>query len=257
MPFVERRVRFLDELEPEIPLYHLCEAVRLVGPLDVKALEDRFNPDQILWETHDLRAVAETERDTVAASRATEEACRPFDSQNGPLVRAVLLRLADEDHVLVLKTHPSICEGGWLMGVLLQKLQTSYNGRTAGERADLPETSVGSGDFGVRTENWLPGDELQEHLEFWKRQLAQVPSRIELPTDHPRSTAPTYRAARRSIPLSLELKAGLAALGREENATLSMTLLAAFQTLLFRYCGQTHLATGISVVDPSGPGGVL
>jgi len=279
MSFAQRRVWFLDQLEPGKSVYNVCEALRFAGPLDVSALATSVNqivnrheslrttfaeveghPSQLVapslhirLESVDLRALPEPERETVARSKASEEANRPFDLQRGPLIRVLLLRLSDEDHVLVLTMHHIISEGGWSMGIFLRELQTLYNGYASGKHAELPDLPVQYGDFAVWQEEWLQGDFLQEQLEFWKRELANIPPVIELPSDHPRPAAQSYRGARRSIQLPLELKRALVALGREENATLFMTMLAAFQTLLFRYSGQTHLATGIPVAGRSSP----
>ena len=279
MSFGQQRIWFLDQLEPGRSVYNVCEALRFAGPLNLAALENSLNdivrrhdslrttfaevdgdPSQVVapslhirLDPYDLRSVVETEREMVAAAKASDEANRPFDLQKGPLVRVLLLRLADQDHVLVLTMHHSISEGGWSMGIFLKELQAVYNEYVAGRRAELPELPVQYGDFAIWQEENLHGDAVRESVEFWKQQLAQVPAMLELPTDRSRPPAQSYRGARRSIRLPLELKAGLVALGREENATLFMTLLAAFQTLLFRYSGQAHLAMGIPVAGRSSP----
>ena len=260
-------------------MYNVCEALRLAGCLNVEALESSIHqivlrheslrttfaevdgePQQVIvpslrieLDPRDLGVLPEAERETAAAALINFEANSPFDLQKGPLLRVRLIRITAEDHVLAVTVHHSIFEGGWSMGIFLKELQSLYNAYVAGGRAALPDLPVQYGDFAIWQEEWLRGEELARLLEFWKQQLASIPAIIDLPTDRPRPVTQTYRGARKSIHLPLELKARLMALAREENATLFMALLAAFQTLLFRYCAQPHLATGIPVAGRSSP----
>ncbi len=270
LSFAQQRLWFLDQLEPHSHVYNVPEAVRLSGPLDVGALEKSLGALVLRHESlrttfpmtrgvarqHiaapadgslpvvDLQGLAD--RAAVEAEvrrRAAEEAGTPFDLATGPLFRTTLLRLSEQEHVLLSTVH-HIVSDGWSTGVLLRELGALYGAFSAGRPSPLPDLSIQYVDHAVWQREWLSGDVLRAQLDYWKKQLAGAPPALELPTDRPRPAVQTYRGATVPIALSRELSAGLAALGRREGVTLFMTLLAAFQVLLARYTGQDDIVVG-------------
>jgi amino acid adenylation domain-containing protein len=193
----------------------------------------------------DLRNLPEPEREAEAQQLATEEARRPFDLAQGPLLRAILLRLDKEEHVLLLTMH-HIVSDGWSMGILFRELSALYGAFSVGKPSPLPELPIQYADFAVWQRQWLQGEVLEAQLAYWRKQLDGAPSMLELPTDRPRPAVQTSRGARQSLALSRDLTEALKVLSRQEGVTLFMTLLAAFKTLLYRYAGRDD----IIVVSP-------
>jgi amino acid adenylation domain-containing protein len=273
LSFAQQRLWFLDQLEPGSSFYNIPAAVRLRGTLDLTALEQSFRevirrheslrtrfgvvngvPVQVIDEAPefslpllDLSTVGEAEREAEARRVATEESQRPFDLGTGPLLRASVLRLSEEEHVLLCTMHHIISDG-WSMGVLIRELTTLYEGYSQGESSLLPELNIQYADYAHWQREWLQGEVLEKQLSYWKQQLAGAPAVLELPTDYPRPAVQTFRGAHQSLTLPAELTTGLKALTQQEGVTLFMTLLAAFQTLLSRYSGQDDIvvSTGIA-----------
>ncbi len=274
LSFAQERLWFLDQLEPGSSIYNIPSAVRLTGPLDVAALERALNeiirrheslrttfanengqPVQVILPhltlalpMVDLRDLPAPERETEARRLADEQARQPFDLTRGPLVRVRLLRLGIDDHIVLLTMHHIISDG-WSMGVFIREIALLYPGLAAGAPASLPELPVQYADFAAWQRDWLQGDVLQEQLAYWKQQLAGSPPKLELATDHPRPAAQTYRGASLAFDVSREVYDALKALSQREEATLFMTLLAAFQTLLYRYTGQEDLCVGTPIAN--------
>jgi amino acid adenylation domain-containing protein len=272
--FAQQRLWFINQLEPNSSVYNIPSAIRLEGPLGVTALEQSFNeiirrhealrttfstvegePVQVISPSLtlpltvlDLGNCPESEREDVARRFAREEARRPFDLARGPLVRMTLVRLGREDHILLFTMH-HILSDGWSMGVLHRELSVLYRAFVKGEPSPLPDLSIQYTDFAVWQREWLQGEVLEKQLSYWKKQLEGIPGVLNLPMDHPRPTVQSYRGARRSIQLSKELTQGLKVLSRKEGVTLFMTLLAAFQTLLYRYTGQDDIVIGSPIAN--------
>jgi acyl-CoA synthetase (AMP-forming)/AMP-acid ligase II/acyl carrier protein len=271
LSFAQERLWFLDQMEPGNPAYNRPANFRLTGRLDVKALElslseivrrhealrTRFavesgKPVQaisparaLILSLVDLRA--HPERKIRAQELAAEEAERPFDLTQGPLIRSTLLRLNEEDHVLLLTFH-HIAFDGWSLSVLTRELAALYKAFCAARPQPLPELPVQYADYADWQRQWLQGDVLQTHLSCWKRQLAGVRA-LELPTDRPRPPVQTFRGARQSLVLSSRLTEELKHLSRREGATPFMSLLAAFTTLLYGYTGQDDIAVGTFIIN--------
>src|SRR6185369_11377299 len=185
-------------------------------------------------------------REAQALALAAAEAGRPFDLgglRQGPLLRGVVLRLAEVDHVTALTMH-HIASDGWSMGILVREITELYAGLSAGRPPHLPELPIQYADFAVWQHSWLRGEVLENEISFWRRQLAGLPPLLELPTDRPRPAAQSYRGDSRPMLLPAALTRQAEALGRREGATLFMVLLAAFQTLLARTSGQRDVAVG-------------
>ncbi|HVG06283.1 MAG TPA: amino acid adenylation domain-containing protein, partial [Thermoanaerobaculia bacterium] len=272
LSFAQQRLWFIDQLEPGSPLYNIPAALRVEGPLDPEvlalclgeivrrheALRTTFaaaqgSPEQVihpvvptLLSVVDLAGLPERARETEALTLTGEEADRPFDLAHGPLLRSLLLRLTGSDHIFALTLH-HIVSDGWSAGVLVREVAALYAAFAEGRPSPLPELPVQYGDFAVWQRSWLQGEVLESELSFWRRQLADLPPRLELPTDRPRPSVQSFRGASRPVRLPAGLTRQMYALGRREGATLYMMLLAGFQALLARYSGQDDLAVGSPV----------
>ena len=190
----------------------------------------------------DLTDLDAAQREVRALERATEEAHTPFDLQHGPIFRAALLKLGPQEHVLVFGLH-HIVSDGWSMGVFSRELAALYEAFVSHQPSPLAELPIQYADFAVRQRQWLQGEELETHLAYWKEQLADLPT-LELPTNHPRPAVQAYRGARQSLALPKTLSESLKALSQREGVTLFMTLVGAFQTLLYRYTNQDDIIVG-------------
>ncbi len=276
LSFAQQRLWFIDQLEPGSPLYNMPGALRAEGPLDGavlalclgeivrrhEALRTVFaapegSPVQVIRPAEpfllpivDLSELPQKEREALVVTLTGEEAARPFDLTGGPacspLLRGLLLRLAERDHVVVLTVH-HIASDGWSLGILVREIAALYPAFAEGTPSPLPELPVQYADFAVWQSSWLHGEVLEQEIAFWRRQLAGLPPLLELPTDRPRPAVQSYRGAARPVRLPAELTRQAEALGRREGATLFMVLLAGFQTLLARYSGQDDLTVGSPV----------
>ncbi len=269
LSFGQERLWFLNQLEPESPVYNESSALRLIGLLDVNALQEAFNcviaRHEVLRTTialvdgnpmqriaaHrtielaaiDLSSHVSKDRDT-EARRLVDEAIRsPFDLSNDLMLRTLLLRLDHQEHILLVVKH-HVASDGWSSEIFWREVATSYAGFSSGQTANLPELQIQYADYAAWQRNWLAGEVSERQLSYWRKQLQDIPAAINLPTDRSRPAVQSYRGARESIELSKELTQKLKALGRSHGVTLYMTLLAAFQTLLFRYTGQDDIAVG-------------
>ncbi|HEU4883761.1 MAG TPA: condensation domain-containing protein, partial [Longimicrobium sp.] len=272
LSFSQRRLWFLDRMEPGNATYNLPNAVRLRGALDVPALERALgeivrrhealrtvfaeadgSPVQVIapfggfdLPVEDLSGLGEADREAAARRRVGEEAARPFDLAAGPLFRAGLLRLGGEDHVLLFSMH-HIVSDAWSLGVFLRELSALYAAYREGRASPLPELEVQYADFAAWQHEQMAGGVLDRQLAYWRERLADAPALLELPADHPRPAVQTYRGATLPVAFPIELLERLQALGRSEGATLYMTLLAAFQVLLSKYSGSADVVVGTSI----------
>jgi amino acid adenylation domain-containing protein len=190
----------------------------------------------------DLRMVPESVRQARLASRLEEEALRPFDLARGPLVRASLLRTADEEHLLLLVFHHIVVDG-WSVGVLLRELATLYEACRNGEPSPLADP-VQYADHARRQRDQAQGDRAERVVAYWRKQLAGAPTVLDLPTDRPRPAVQSHRGAVRHFDIDAALAGEVRLLARRERATPFLVLLAAFHVLLARYSGQEELVTG-------------
>lgn len=274
LSFAQQRLWFLAQLEPDNPFYNISSAVLLTGSLHVEVLLKSLNmlvqrhealrttfpgsegrPVQSIapgltielpvWDLSNIPAV---NRETEIRRLVTEEFQHPFDVAQGPLLRASVLRLASHEHVLVLSMHHIISDG-WSMGILLRELTMLYKALLAGQPADLPDLPIQYADFAVWQRKWLGDKTLDAQLSYWRQQLADIPPVLNLPTDHPRPAVQTFRGATFKFTLSRTLSEKLTAFNRQEGVTLFMTLLAAFQILLWRYSGQEDIVVGTPIAN--------
>ena len=274
LSFAQQRLWFIDQLDPGNPAYNNLDAFRLTGRLDMAALERTINEIvgrhetlrttfstvdeqqvQIIAPTLsvplsviDLRELPDAEREAEALRLVTEEARRPFDLAQGPLLRTSLVRLVDEEHILLLAIHHIISDG-WSGGVLFQEITALYEAFSTGKPSPLPELPIQYADYAIWQRVWLQGEVLEQQLAYWKEHLAGAPPLLELPTSRPRPAAQSQRGAYQHLRLPRTLSESLKALSQDEGATLFMTLLAAFQILLARYAGQDDIVVGTDVAN--------
>jgi thioesterase domain-containing protein/acyl carrier protein len=272
--FAQQRRWFVDRLQPGNPAHHQPAALRLTGPLDASAAERSLS--EIVRRHEALRTVFRTvgseliqvvlpdvpcplpivelshlpavDREAEAARRAAVEFRRPFDLERGPLLRAGLLRLADEDHLLWLEVHQIACDG-WSMGVLFQDFAALYAAFLRGEPSPLPLLPVRYADYAAAQRARMQGETLRKHLTYWKQQLDGLAESLDLPTDRPRPVEPSLQGGTRFFSLPRALTEALESLGRREVSWLFMTLLAGFQALLQRYTGQNDIAVVTPAAD--------
>ncbi len=274
LSFAQQRLWFLDQLEPANPLYNTPGALRLLGQLDITALERALseivrrhetlrttfqsvegNPVQIISAPRpvnipliDLAMLDELHREREAQKLIETEAKCPFDLSHGPLLRATLLRLREAEHLLLFTMHHIISDG-WSVGVLAREAAKLYAAFT-GQAADLPaELPLQYADYAVWQREWLRGEILETQFDYWSKQFDGLSPVLELPLDHPRPKARSLRGAFVPVEFDEELTKGLKTLSRGEGVTLFMTLLAAFQTLLSRYAAQHDVAVGVPLAN--------
>ncbi|MFL6286655.1 MAG: non-ribosomal peptide synthetase, partial [Pyrinomonadaceae bacterium] len=196
----------------------------------------------------DLSHLAEAEREAEATRLAGEEARLPFDLSRGPLLRAQLLRLGEEEHVALLTMH-HIVSDGWSMGVLVREVAALYEAYSEGRESPLAELPVQYADYAVWQRGWLQGEVLDRQMSYWREQLGGALPILNLPTDRPRPAVQSYRGAHESFTLPAELSERLNELSKQEGVTLYMTMLAAFQLLLSRYSGQQDIVVGTDIAN--------
>ncbi|RKG56777.1 amino acid adenylation domain-containing protein [Corallococcus sp. AB011P] len=261
--FSQQRLWFVSQLDTSAHAYNLPLVTRLRGRMDTHALEDALNAlirrHEVLRTTFDevdgqpvqrigpawklaLKQVDVEPR--IPLQRQVEaEAHVPFDLRRGPLVRATLLRIADEDQILILNFHHSVFDG-WSIALLQRELDALYLARSQGTEAALPPISIQYSDYALWQRAWLQGDVLEEQVAWWREQMAGAPPVLDLPTDKPRPPVQTFRGAYIEVPLPPALTSALVSMGQREGTTLFMTLLAGFQALLARYSGQDDVVVG-------------
>jgi amino acid adenylation domain-containing protein len=274
LSFAQQRLWFLDKLDPQNPAYNISWTMRISGPLNVRALEcslqriverhevlrsrfatSREQPVQIAdvaanieLAVQDLASLPQSERETRATELVVEEAHRPFDLGRGPLIRAGLIRIAPDDHVLMVNLHHAIGDR-WSLSVLSRELAVFYEAEISHQDAPLRDLPLQYGDFAIWQREWLRGEVLDRQLSYFRQKLAGAPPLLELPTDRPRPAMETFRGSVLIAPLQKEIAEGIKALGRREGTTLFMTLLAVFQTLLARYSGQEDVVVGSPIAN--------
>jgi amino acid adenylation domain-containing protein len=272
LSFAQQRLWFLDQLEPGSMAYNLPAAVRLSGALDVEALSRALDevvrrhealrtsfpsvggqpvqvvapPAPVGLPVVDLSTLDDEERGVESRRLLAVWAGEPFDLAAGPLLRVRLVKMEEEAHLLLLTMH-HIVSDGWSMQVLVGELTALYSAFSQGRPSPLPELPVQYADYAAWQRRLLQGEVLESQLAYWRSHLAGAPPAIELPTDKARPRSLSARGAKENFQIPAELTAALKTLGRREGATLFMTLLAAFQTLLQRFSGQDDIVVGLPV----------
>ena len=270
LSFAQERLWFLDQLEPGGAAYNMAGTVWLEGDLNVVALERSLNEiirrHEVLRTTFRAlrgRAVQvispslylslplidlsqSTEPESEARRFTQAEAQKPFDLTGGPLLRAALLRLSGKCHVLLVTLHHIVADG-WSVMLLVQELSRLYAAYSRGEQSPLRELEVSYADYAVWQREWLTGERLEKELGYWREQLGGELPVLKLPLAKVRTGAARHRGEVETVRVSRELTERLRELGRREGATLFMTLLAAWQVLLWRLSGETDVVVGTPV----------
>jgi amino acid adenylation domain-containing protein len=273
LSYTQQRLWFLDQLAPGNPAYHIAFAIRFQGQLHIDVLERSLNevirrhealrttfsivegqPVQVitpcLWlplKVVDCQSLSREAREAEVQRLATRASQQPFPFSQGPLLRAQLVCLAQQQHILLLTLHHIIADE-WSAEVLVQELVRSYKAFLL-QDPPLPALPIQYKDFTHWQRQWLQGDRLETQLAYWTQQLEGAPAVLALPTDHSRPAVQTYRGARQSLELSHPLTEKLKALSDQASVTLFMLLLAAFKTLLYRYTGQEDILVGSPIAN--------
>jgi amino acid adenylation domain-containing protein len=273
LSFAQQRLWFLDQLQPGNDAFNIVAAVRIEGPLDINTLEECLNeivsrhdvlracfvmyegqprqqvlpPQPAILDVLDLGWVPASEKSAEVEGLLREQARRPFHLESGPLFRPQLIRISSEEHVLALNMH-HIVSDDWSLNVLARELATLYEARLKREPSPLPALPMQYADFALWQRQWLQGEVLEQQLSYWRRQLADLPV-LELPLDFPRPALQSTRGSRITRRLAGDLVTEVRQLSRGHDATLFMSLLAAFEVLLLRYTGADDLAVGTPVAN--------
>jgi len=273
----QQRMWFLDQFEQGVH-YNENFNLRLKGEVDIAILERTLQeilrrheamrasfvvrdgqPVQRIVPTEpiglpvtDLRGIPELDRQGEAARLAVEEARRPFDLATGPLWRFAFLMLAEDDGILLITAH-HIATDGWSFRVFLEEFRLLYEAFRSGEPSPLSEPVIQYADYAAWQTEWLDSGATQQQLSYWTRHLSGAPPLLELPTDRPRPSIPTFRGAQHQITLSKPLTAGLRDLSQHQGVSPFMSLLAAFQALLSRYTGSDDIVVGTPIANRTLP----
>jgi amino acid adenylation domain-containing protein len=274
LSLVQQRLWFLDQLDPQTTTYTIAARRRLHGPIDEPALTRALTelvrrheslrttfvtrhgePCQhvapagtVTPKTIDLAHVSASEREAAVETHVQAEVHRPFDLARGPLFRPVLLRLAPEEHELIISMHHIVADG-WSLGLITRELEVLYKAYITSSASPLPEVPLQYADFAIWQRQWLADDVLKPLSTYWRRQLAALPPTLELPTDLPRPRRSSSAGASLDFELPASLAHSLRELSRSASATVFMTLLAGFKALLARYTGEEDVVIGIPVAN--------
>jgi amino acid adenylation domain-containing protein len=269
LSFAQQRLWFLYQLAPDNPFYNVPAALRLKGTVDQIALErslqeivrrhaalrttftlqngqpmQRVEPDsRVQLSVINLQMMESSKREAIAQQLATAEAQRPFNLTTDPLLRVTLLHLAPQESLLLLTLHHIVADG-WSLGVLVRELAHYYPPSPAA----LPPLPIQYPDFACWQRNWLQGDVLDTQLTYWRNQLQDLPE-LNLPSDRPRPAVQTFKGATCPLHIPPALTEALTTLSQQSGVSLFMTLLAALQTLLYRYTGQEDIAIGSPIAN--------
>ncbi|MEH2247202.1 amino acid adenylation domain-containing protein [Nostoc sp.] len=263
LSFAQQRVWFLQQLQPNSRAYILSNTQRLTGKLNASGLQQSL--DAIVVHHEALRTNFITSLDgspiqVIGTPRPVElkiikvapaqvesllnkEAQRLFNLESDLMLRATLLQLDEQEHILLLVMH-HIASDGWSIGILWQQLTDLYQAFLSGKPSPLAKLPIQYADFAVWQHQWLSSEVLSCQINYWKTQLAGANTVLELPTDRPRPPVQTYQGAVQSLLLPQTLSASLKELSHQQGVTLFMTLLAAFGTILYRYTGQEDILIG-------------
>ncbi|MBD2253936.1 amino acid adenylation domain-containing protein [Nostoc parmelioides FACHB-3921] len=279
LSYAQQRLWFLDQFEPNSPSYNIPVALRLAGTLNqaalLQSLQEIIHRHEALrtnfvtvdekatqvirglgtgdWglgviSVVDLQHLPTTEQERVLQDLAQQQGQISFNLANEPLIRVTLVVLSETEHALFVCMH-HIVSDGWSMGVFVQELAALYDAYSQDRQSPLTPLAIQYADFAIWQRDWLQGDVLQKQLSYWQQQLANAPTLLSLPTDRPRPSVQTFSGAYQEFALSVELTRKLVKLSQEQGCTLFMTLLAAYDTLLYRYTGQSDILVGSPIAN--------
>jgi amino acid adenylation domain-containing protein/non-ribosomal peptide synthase protein (TIGR01720 family) len=274
LSYAQQRMWFLWQLDPQGGAYNLPGAVRLNGHLNLAALEQAFaslverhetlrtvfqrEADDSLLQVpasaplvirhEDFSALPASERERAVVQAAEEQSVLPFDLAVGPLLRVTLLKLAEQEHVLLLTLH-HIVSDGWSMNVLIDEFIRCYDAFDAGQQPQLAALPIQYSDYALWQRRWLEAGEQARQLDYWQAQLGDEHPVLELPLDHSRPAMQSYRGTRYEFAVDEQLAEQLRNTAQQHQVTLFMLLLGAFNALLHRYTGQTDIRVGVPIAN--------
>lgn len=275
LSFAQQRLWFLDRMEEgRGATYNMPTVLHLTGSLQIEALEQGITeimrrhevlrtsfptvqglPVQAIAEKPqlkltrvDLQGLTPDQQTAEVHRLATEEAHRPFDLANSPLLRVTLLKLGEQSHVLLVTIH-HICSDGWSVAIYTRELSILYQAFSTGTPSPLPELPIQYADFAYWQHQWLKSSELDRQLAYWQQQLQDAPPVLKLPNDYPRKTVQSFRGNAQAFTLAPDLCKELTVLSRKTETTLFMVLFAVFGIVLHYYSGQDDLVLGTDVAN--------
>ncbi|MEH6979171.1 amino acid adenylation domain-containing protein, partial [Bacillus pseudomycoides] len=274
LSYAQKRLWFIDQLMPNSAIYNIHAACRLTGKWSLEALETGWN--QLIERHESLRTVIQEregepvqqvqshvfkplpqmdlttlpleDRERELKRLVQNEAEEPFHLGQGPLIRTRILKVDKEEWVLLCTMH-HIVSDGWSMGILLEEWMAFYEGAISGKPVELRELPVQYADFAMWQKEWQKEENLDQHLQYWKEELAGELPVLQLPMDRPRPAVQTHRGASQSLMVANSLREKLKELSLQEGSTLFMTLMAAYQSFLSRYTGQDDILVGSPIAN--------
>jgi acyl carrier protein len=272
LSFSQQRLWFLDQLIPQSPFFNMPSVVRLVGRLNLKALEMTLSeiverheslrtnfavvdgqsvqvispPRPFKMQIIDLSGLPTEVREAEAQRLTAEEAQRPFNLRHDSLLRVTLLVLSAEEHIALLTMH-HIVSDGWSMSILIREVGLLYEAFSNNRPVTLPELPIQYADYAMWQRNRQQREVLEKHLGYWRRQLAGMPTVLNLPITKQRRDMQSYDASQETLLIPRELVESLKELSRRESITLFMMMLASFQTLLAWYTKQYDIVIGTPI----------
>ncbi|TRT77992.1 MAG: amino acid adenylation domain-containing protein, partial [Microcystis sp. M_OC_Ca_00000000_S217Cul] len=273
LSFAQQRLWFLDQLQPNSALYNIPMVLHFRGNLNQKALEQSLReicnrhevlrtnfvtidgqPTQIIQTTRETISVVDLqdlpihEQEEKTQQLKQKQATQPFNLAKESLIRITLVVLSETEHLLLVCMHHIISDG-WSIEVFIHELTSLYNAYTQNHPANLAPLPIQYADFALWQKQWLQGDVLQSQLNYWQNQLTAAPPLLSLPTDHPRPAVQSFVGTQQEFSLSPKLSQALNELSRQQGVTLFMTLLAAFDALLYRYTGSSDILVGTPIAN--------
>ena len=272
LSFAQEQLWFLDQLAPGSPVYNIVDVVHVSGTYHGDAMRQAMqelarrhdilrtafpqndgHPQQVVAPTIDValveldvRALPAAERERAWLRVVRDDGRKPFDLSRAPLFRATVVHCADGEHRLLLTIHHIVADE-WSMELMQQEILQLYEAFAHGQRSPLPELPIQYADFARWQRAWLQGPVLEQEIAYWRDELAGARLVLDLPTDKPRPAVQSFRGASEGFELPRPLLDALKAVGRQEQATLFMTLEAGFAALLHRYTGQDDLLVGTPI----------
>ncbi|OUS05847.1 hypothetical protein A9Q81_03635 [Gammaproteobacteria bacterium 42_54_T18] len=271
LSFAQHRLWFVDQLNQGSSEYNMPAAMRLKGPLNITLLDQVFTeivkrhevlrtnfgaedglPTLIVhqptsWESEVVDLSASSEDSQAQVMRyVDEDANRTLSLATDKLFTSKVLKLAKDDHVLLLNMH-HIVSDGWSIGVLVQEIKALYEAFKAGDVSPLPDLDIQYSDYSVWQRNWLQGKALENLQNYWLKTLGDAPDVLRIPTDRPRPKMQTFNGAHYPVALGVGLSEKLNAFCEKQDFTPFMVLMGAYQVLLARYCNQNDICVGIPI----------
>ena len=272
LSFAQQRLWFLNQFEQNGAVYNLPSAFRFIGPLDLNALEQSVReivqrheilrtvftvvdtkafqvvikdvPLRIFFE--DLQSLPQDEQKKRIRSLVNKEASMPFNLKEAPLFRIKVLKTANNEHIILLTMHHIISDG-WSMGIFEREIAAIYGQIIKGKKLSLPPLKIQYADFAKWQMKYLQGEVLEKQINYWKKQLGDIPPPLALPFDKARPQHQSYAGRHISFELSKETSTALRKLSLENETTMFMTMLAALQAFLSRYTGQDDITVGTPI----------